>query len=102
MLVRLLYFDECPNWLVVVDHLAALADEIPGLVVEHVIVDTPEAVEREQFQGSPSICVDGRDLFSTRPDSIGLSCRFYQTPDGPAGAPTLDQLRSALTSIGGS
>ena len=27
---------------------------------------------------------------------IGLSCRVYTTPNGPAGSPTLDELRAVL------
>ncbi len=36
------------------------------------------------------------DLFAGSDAPVGLSCRIYQTPDGPAGSPTLDQLRAAL------
>lgn len=27
---------------------------------------------------------------------IGLACRVYTTPDGPAGAPTVAQLRAVI------
>lgn len=37
--------------------------------------------------------VDGVDPFAEADDPIGLSCRRYQTPEGPAGSPTIDQLR---------
>jgi hypothetical protein len=47
------------------------------------------------FHGSPTIIVDGHDPFPTA-GQPGLACRIYQTPAGPAGAPTVEQLRSAL------
>jgi hypothetical protein len=94
--VVLLYFDDCPNWREAEAHLVELAAEIPALRVVRRIVDSTEAPERVAFRGSPSMVVDGFDLFAEADDPVGLSCRVYQTPDGPAGSPTLDQLRQAI------
>lgn len=60
-------------------------------------MDTLEAAQRVGFRGSPTILVDGRDPFASGDEPVGLSCRVYATPDGPAGAPTTDQLREVLT-----
>lgn len=60
------------------------------------LVDTLEEAERMGFHGSPSILVDGIDIFAEPDAGVGLSCRVYRTPDGPAGAPTIEQLRTAL------
>lgn len=60
-----------------------------------VIADQAEA-ERTAFTGSPTILIDGRDPFAEPGAAPSLSCRIYRTPDGPAGAPGLDQLRQAL------
>lgn len=98
MKVSLLYFDDCPSWQTAAHHLDLLVTEISGLEIERVVVDTPEAAERTRFRGSPSIHVDGSDLFADPDAPVGLSCRIYQTPDGPAGSPTIDQLRRALES----
>lgn len=95
--VTLLYFDECPNWKAADGHLSALAAEMPGLNVVRHLVDTPQEAERTGFRGSPSILVDGVDVFAHADAPVGLSCRIYETPDGPAGSPTLEQLRIALT-----
>lgn len=94
--VTLLYFDDCPNWLVANAHLDVIAAEHPEMSITRHIVDTPEEAERTRFRGSPSILVDGVDPFADPEDPVGLSCRVYQTPDGPAGSPTLDQLRDVL------
>lgn len=94
--VTLLYFDDCPNWREADAHLRTLEREHPGLHVTRHIVDTPEEAERTRFRGSPSILVDGVDPFADADAPVGLSCRMYQTPDGPAGSPTLNQLREVL------
>ncbi len=93
--VTLLYFDGCPSWQIADHRLEALADEL-GFRVTRQKVDTPETAEEWSFRGSPTILVDGEDVFATGDEPVGLSCRIYQTPDGPAGAPTEQQLRSAL------
>ena len=95
--VTLLYFDDCPNWKIADGHLTTLVEEVGNLTVSRQIVDTPEEAERVGFRGSPSILADGVDLFAHSDDPIGLACRVYQTPSGPAGSPSLDQLRQALT-----
>ena len=93
--VTLLYFDGCPSWQTADARLAELADEL-HLSVNRRQVSTPEQAEEVGFRGSPTILVDGRDVFAQGHELVGLSCRVYQTPDGPAGAPTLDQLRAVL------
>jgi hypothetical protein len=53
--VTLLYFEDCPNWLVANEHLNTLFSEHPEMSVTRDVVDTPEEAERTQFRGSPSI-----------------------------------------------
>lgn len=94
--IALLYFDDCPNWGIADERLAAIAAERPDLTVSRHLIDTFEEAERVGLHGSPSILVDGVDVF-TEPDAgVGLSCRVHRTPDGPAGAPSVEQLRPAL------
>ncbi len=98
--ITLLYFDGCPSWKVADERLAAIAAERADLTVKRHLVDTLAEAERVGFHGSPSILVDGVDVFAKPDAGIGLSCRVYRTPDGPAGAPTVEQLRAALTVVG--
>ena len=93
--VTLLYFDDCPSWQTADQHLRALAEEM-DFTIERVEVTSPEEAEQLRFRGSPSIHIDGDDLFADRDAPVGLSCRIYHTPQGSAGSPTADQLRSAL------
>ena len=95
--VTLLYFDDCPHWKEAAAHLASVALDRPDVTVTRHLVDTPEEAERVGFRGSPSILVDGVDIFADADAPVGLSCWVYQTPDGPAGSPTLEQLRAAMT-----
>lgn len=91
-----LYFDTCPNWKVAHQRLAAIAADKPEVVVTRHHVETVEEAERLGFHGSPSVLVDGVDVFAEPEAGVGLSCRVYRTSGGPAGAPTMAQLRAAL------
>jgi hypothetical protein len=93
--VTLLYFDGCPGWQLADQRLRTLADQ-HGFEITYRKVDTPEAAEELQFRGSPTVLIDGRDVFAHGDEPVGLSCRIYHTPDGPAGSPTLTQLRAVL------
>ncbi|CAN5564328.1 hypothetical protein BH23ACT3_BH23ACT3_05080 [soil metagenome] len=96
MKVTLQYFDGCPNWRVAQQHLSVIARELEGVDISLQQVTTEAEAEQHRFRGSPSILVDGVDPFAGPDDAFGVSCRMYQTPDGPAGSPTLDQLRAAI------
>ena len=95
--VTLLYFQGCPNWEVADARLRLLAAERPDLTVTRRLVETAAEADRVGFFGSPSIQVDGVDVFVGPGSQVGMACRRYLTPDGVAGAPTLDQLRAVLT-----
>ncbi len=94
--VTLLYFDGCPLWDTTARRLDELASEL-DLQVRRVRVVTDDDVRRWSFRGSPTVVVDGRDLFAGGDEPVGMACRIYQTPDGAAGSPTIDQLRGVLS-----
>lgn len=91
----LLYFDGCPSWRLAGQRLRELAVEL-DLTITRQKVEAPKAAARWDFRGSPTILVDGHDVFASGDEPVGLSCRIYQTPRGSSGAPTVDQLRHAL------
>ena len=93
--ITLLYFEGCPNWKLMHERLAAIASERPDVTVTQQLVDSLDDAERLGFHGSPSMLVDGVDPFTTAGAAIGLACRVYQTPEGPSGAPSLEQVRAA-------
>jgi hypothetical protein len=95
MKVQLLYFDDCPNWRIAAQRL----DDVTtgrGVNVGRRLVTTPEEAEAARFRGSPTILVDGEDPFASGDEPFGLACRVYQTPDGPAGSPTTEQLEAVI------
>ena len=95
MKLELLYFDDCPNWRVAAERLDTVATS-RGLTVERRLVTTPEEARAARFRGSPTILVNGEDPFASGDEPFGLACRMYQTPDGPAGSPTTEQLEATL------
>jgi hypothetical protein len=96
MEITLQYFEGCPNWTIAAERLTVIAQDHPDMTVTHRPVETPEDAEAIGFRGSPSILVNGTDVFPDPSAAVGLACRIYVTPDGFAGAPTLDQLRAAI------
>ena len=95
MKLELLYFDDCPNWRIAAERLDDLAIR-HGLRVDRRLVTTPGEAEAARFRGSPTILLDGEDPFASGDEPVGLACRVYQTPDGPAGSPTTEQLEAIL------
>ena len=59
-------------------------------------MSAPEEAEEAQFRASPTVLINGRELFLDHVSPVGLSCRVYRTPDGLAGSPTVEQLVEAL------
>ena len=93
--VTLRYFDGCPHWRLAHERLgkAGLTD----LDIRFEQVETQEDAERLHFVGSPTILIDCRDPFDRTEGDFGLSCRVFETPEGLAGSPTVEQLRAALS-----
>ena len=94
MEVTLLWWAGCPSHPVVREQLRELG--VP--FVEREIVDEADAV-REGFVGSPTIRVDGVDLFETD-EPPGLTCRIYMVEGRFSPVPALDDLRVALSASG--
>ena len=100
MKVEILYFDGCPTYLEAERVLRkVLARE--DAEVELVAVNTDEEAERLRFPGSPTIRVDGEDLFPVPERAeYALGCRMYATPEGLKGSPTAGMLKEALMTKG--
>lgn len=97
MEITLQYFDDCPNWETIDGHLRTLSIEGLDATVRHEVIDTYEVAMARGFCGSPTLLIDGVDPFTDRKAMIGLACRVYLTQHGPAGSPTIEQLRTAIT-----
>jgi len=91
------YTEECPN----VDEAEERVRDVLrslGMTAElrREVVRTADDAQRLSFPGSPTILVDGIDLFPTPVPTTGLVCRFYDIADGPIGTPSPEQLVDAL------
>jgi hypothetical protein len=101
MRVEVLYFDGCPTYRAAEKTLReVLAQEANEAEVGFVAVSTDEEAQRLRFPGSPTIRVDGEDLFPV-PDQAryALGCRVYTTPEGLKGSPTTEMLKEALANF---
>lgn len=96
--VRLIYFEDCPNWRVaearLKEALVSLGADPNAVTYEQ--VTTAEQAEALGFRGSPTILVDGIDPFADPDAPAGLTCRIYRTAMGVQPAPTVEQLQAAL------
>jgi hypothetical protein len=93
--IELLHFEGCSGSVETLDILERVIAE-EGLEVEVVPV-VLGAGERPDLPGSPTVLVDGEDLFPIeRYDVHGTSCRIYATPEGPKDHPTEAMVREAL------
>jgi hypothetical protein len=90
MRVELLWWEGCPSYpetLADLEHALAAA----GLdsQVELVEIVSDEQARREGFPGSPTIRVDGEDIFPAESEPHSLTCRVYRLRDGRS-SPTPD------------
>ena len=98
MKAEILYFEGCLTYLRAEETLrGVLAREGVEADVELVAVDTDEEAHELRFPGSPTIRLDGEDLFRVpdRPE-YALGCRVYATAEGLKGSPTAEMVRAAL------
>ena len=100
MQVSVVYFQSCPSWREAGSRLRLALDRLGrhDVTISYVPVATEAQAAAAGFRGSPTILIDGADLFPGAPAPSGLTCRIYATAEGLAGAPELAALTSALES----
>jgi hypothetical protein len=81
--VEFLWWSGCPSW---ERALSELREEMRTLGLDPGSIEVTEVAtgadaEREEFVGSPTIRVDGRDVQPTD-EPAGLTCRVYRRRDG--------------------
>jgi hypothetical protein len=101
MRVELLWWEGCPS------HPETLADLERTLAgagvdsqVEMVEIESDEQARRERFPGSPTIRIEGEDLFPCEGEVFSLCCRVYRLRDGrPSPTPDPEDLLEAIRRI---
>ena len=98
MKIEILHFDGCPTYRATENTLRqVLAEEGMQADIELVALNSDEEARRLLFPSSPTIRVDGRDLFPTpEREDWRLVCRVYATPEGLMSSPTAQMLNAAL------
>jgi hypothetical protein len=94
MIAEVRFIEMCPHHALAVArlHEAARITGV-GLAVHEVRASSVPEAKRPPCGGSPSIHIDGTDLFS---GSAEPACRVYVTDSGLEGAPSVTQLVEAL------
>jgi|SRR5690348_437046 len=99
--IEILYFNGCPGHEQLVARLPDLLErhDITGEIVQHEVPDDEHA-RREQFLGSPTVRVNGKDVDpgAVNRNDYGIKCRIYQTSAGLAGLPPDDWILAAVES----
>jgi hypothetical protein len=99
MRVELLWWEGCPSYPeTLADLRRSLADEGIDTEVDMVEVESDEQARAECFPGSPTIRIDGEDVFPC-PESepYSLTCRVYRRRDGRSSpTPDPEDLREAI------
>jgi len=97
MKIELLYFDGCPSWKNGLKDLqSALKEEGLNAPIDMIEVKDNEQANRLKFLGSPSLRVDGQELWPEEREIYALSCRVYPSPEGIKGWPTITMIRQKL------
>jgi hypothetical protein len=100
--VRVLYAEGCPGG----EASAGVLREVLSRTVPGTEIEMVELASRAFFElgtpGSPTILVDGRDLFlpGDSPSAAACCCRLYSTPEGPKRHPAGGMVREALRERG--
>ena len=100
--IELLHIADCPNSAQTLVRLRrAVENTMPSsTLIKSTLIDSAETAASFLFAGSPTILVDGVDLFPTDGRTNDLACRIYLTPNGMAGCPTQQQIEAALAAHG--
>jgi hypothetical protein len=96
--IDILYTRDCKDW----EEAARRVDEALGALglageFSYWLVDSDRKALEWGFVGSPTIRVNGEDLFPVRGAASGMRLRSYFTPEGMVGCPTLEMIIEALS-----
>jgi hypothetical protein len=98
--IQFLYIDECPNSEEAWNELVSVLHNLNvHCEIEKILINDDLEADFYSFQGSPSIKVDGHDLWEVKSDEYHLGCRVYPTKFGLRGRPELVELTNRLRSF---
>jgi hypothetical protein len=101
MELTLLTVPACPNAAVFEERLAAALAGHPGAVIRRCEIADGQQAAQTGMHGSPTLLIDGVDLFAGPDQAPSLSCRLYRDEAGRTdAAPSVQALRQALAAAG--
>lgn len=81
-MIQFFYFEECPNYSKSLENLLEVISElnIDKNDLEIINIKDLESAKRYNFQGSPSIIVNGIDIYTEKKKTEGVNytCRLYK------------------------
>lgn len=97
MKAELLYVPDCPSWQEAGARLeSALAALGICADVDYRLLAESDDIPETAFAGSPTLLLDGVDLFPGADPVHELTCRLFHTPHGLRGVPDEEQIIHAL------
>jgi hypothetical protein len=88
--IQLLSIEDCPNSAQALDNLQQALSSLKIYInPDQIVIHDDLEADHYSFQGSPSIKVDGVDLWERKTEEYHMGCRVYPTPSGLSGCPTV-------------
>ena len=102
MRAEILHIADCPNWREAGARLQTALERrgAADVIIDYRLLSSPEDLRGVPFAGSPTILVDGVDLFPSEGATKDLACRVYISEGRLAPLPTVNDLVEALQSRG--
>lgn len=96
--IQFLYMENCPNTEQAWDDLLVCLKKLGiHLQPERIVIHDDLEADHYSFQGSPSIKVDGEDLWNQDQTEFHMGYRSYSIPNGLSGRPSLAMLTDQLS-----
>ena len=96
--IQFLYFDGCPNAAQTRENLSTALDEL-GLDIEPEVIDVDPSTFDRPFLGSPSVLVNGVDVYTgSVPDTFEFSCRTFEIDGQRTGSLPTTLIRERIES----
>lgn len=96
--IEVLTVPDCPNRATAIarvrEALRAIGEA--SAAITELVVDHPDRARETGMHGSPTILLDGRDPFASSSADTSVSCRLYRSDAGLEGAPSVEDLITAI------
>lgn len=103
-MIEFQYFEGCPNSVTTLSNLKVLVSlgEINADEIKIVKIKNIEDAKKLNFQGSPTILVDGIEIYTEKkPESFSYSCRVYNIDGVQTGVLSQKYISDKLKKIRG-